>query len=129
MNEISELEILARGVDLYSGLTSRFLVWGAIAGEFTYEEAIAAAAKIGRVLPTPAEAILLWHLSEEFRLSVKNTYFWLDSSSSVNSVTRDTAWVFYGYYGYVDSLSRITPLGVRCVGRPCADLNLSILRR
>lgn len=121
MNAISELEILARGVDLYSGLTSRVLVWGAIAGEFTYEEAIAAAAKIGRVLPTPAEAMLLWHLSEEFRLSVKNTYFWLDSSSSVFSSSRDYAWIFNGIYGNVFINNRYGPIGVRCVGRVSAE--------
>jgi hypothetical protein len=41
-------------------------------------------------------------------------------SSSVNSDYRDSAWNFYGNFGYVGNNSRSGPYGVRCVGRPCA---------
>jgi hypothetical protein len=83
-------------------------------GEMTFDQTAACLKKANTRLPTKEELHFLVSIGV---LKQGDKDCW---SSSVNSVTRDTAWVFYGYYGYVDSLSRITPLGVRCVGRPCA---------
>lgn len=118
MDKISDLEILCRGVDLHELVGSRYLVWDAIEGRFTYDEAVKLAADKGMTLPTPVEAMILWHGNEGFRRSVSDCYFWLESSSY--SYARGYAWIFLGSYGGVSDSGRSNTVGVRCVGRPRA---------
>lgn len=80
--------------------------------EMTHQEAIDLAAKHGLRVLESWEMHRRFIESDEFRKSLAPEWYWC---ASVCSYSRSGAWLFYGYYGYVNDSDRNNTSGVRCV--------------